>query len=305
MATPQPPSLLPPRAARWRACVFAIAFVVASHAMPTRGQSPSQELQELNRALSHSEVDPQISAALAENLLEGWAARDPAAALRYALDDEHTHAVFLLAAGNVMESWARRDPVAARLFFEQLGEMPAELVAPSLLQGYGSQAPESALEWIYTGGSSEKLRRILAKSVVGVYEHARRIEEIKLWLSLPGVAGSPEGTTAASELGRRLARRNPASAIEFCQSLPPASAARQAAFRETARQWAAGDQNACLKWLSSLRNSNQAGFATTDIDQVIAGFLGNVASKSEQPPTELLNAITDPTVRSALSKKLR
>jgi hypothetical protein len=225
--------------------------------------------------------------------------------MRYALSDDHTHAVFLLAAGNVMEVWARKDPVAARLFFEQLDTMPAEFVAPSLLQGYGSQAPESALEWIHTGVSSEKLRCILAKSVVGVYESAKRTEEIKLWLSLAGVSAAPEGATAAAELARRTARRNPAAAVEFCQSLPATSAARLAALQETARQWAMGDPKACREWLASLRNPNSpasGGFSTADIDQVIAGLLSSVAANPPGDFSELLGSISDPSLKSSLSK---
>ncbi len=203
-----------------------------------------------------------------------------------------------------MESWARRDPVAARMFFEQLGEMPAEFIAPSLLQGYGSQAPESALEWIHTGVPSEKLRCILARSIVGTYESARRTEEIKLWLGLAGVATAPEGSTAAAELARRLARRNPETAMDFARACRYGSAARLAALRETARQWATGDHKACRGWLSSLRGPGQASsakFSTADIDQVIAGFLNGVASNSPEDSMELLSAITDPALRSHLT----
>jgi hypothetical protein len=284
--------------------IFILAVAIVPQASTAGAAPPSQELQELDRALSRSEADPEVSAALAEKLLGAWALRDPASAISYALSDDHTHAVFLLAAGNVMEAWARRDPVAARMFFEQLGEMPAGFIAPSLLQGYGSQAPESALEWIHTGVSSEKLRCILARSVVGTYESARRIEEIKLWLSLAGVAAAPEGATAAAELARRVARRNPESAIDFCQSLPPDSAARLAAFQETTRQWATGDPQACRAWLSNLRSPNQATpgkFSPADVDQIIAGFMNGVAGSPPGDAMELLSAITDPALRSHLS----
>lgn len=304
MVLPHPPSAQSLHTVCRRALAIS-AIAMVPHISVAEDKSPSQELQALDKALSQSQADPQISSALAEKLLEAWAARDPASALRYALSDDHTHAVFLLAAGNVMEGWARRDPVAARLFFEQLDAMPAELVAPSLLQGYGSQAPESALEWIHTGVSSEKLRRILAKSIVGVYESARRTEEIKLWLGMAGVAAAPEGSTAAAELARRMTRRNPQAAIEFCRSLPAASPARLAALQEIARQWTTGDPRACREWLASLRNPSRAaasGFSTADMDQIAAGILTSTASCPIGDIAELLGTISDPSLKSTLSK---
>lgn len=241
MAAPRPPGF--PSLPCLVGTILAVALTYAA-------ADPPAEILKLDAELSASGENP-ASTALAERLLTSWAATDPRSALRFALRDEATHAVFLYAAGNVMETWARRDPVAARTFFEGLEEMPALLVAPSLLQGYGSQAPESALEWIHTGSTSESLRLILAKSIVGVYDSARRTGEIRLWLGLPGVSASPEGSTAAAEFARRLARRNPREAAAFTLSLPPQSAARAAALGETVRQWTAGDPAGCRTWLES------------------------------------------------------
>jgi len=304
MALPHPPPIQFPHAA-YRCALAIVAIVIVPQLSVAEEKSPSQELQTLDKALSESKADPQISSAIAEKLLEAWAAHDPASAMRYALSDDHTHSVFLLAAGNVMEAWARRDPVAARLFFEQLDAMPAEFVAPSLLQGYGSQAPESALEWIHTGVSSEKLRCILAKSVVGVYESARRTEGIKLWLGMAGVSAAPEGSTAAAELARRMARRNPQAAIEFCQNLPAASPARLAALQEIARQWTKGDPKACREWLDSLRNPGQAaagGFSAADVDHITVGIITSTSTGPIGDIAELMSSISDPSLKSTLSK---
>lgn len=249
--------------------LLALAIPVVAWAQPA---APA-ELEKLNSQLSvETAASPELTA-LAEQLLLQWASLNPAGAMRYALDDAHTHLVFLQAAGNVMEAWARRDPVAARTFFEALEGMSAGLVAPSLLQGYGSQAPESALEWIHAGTLSDDLRAVLAQSVVGVYESARRREEIKLWLSLPGVADSPHGALAAGDLARRIARGNPAAALAFCRELPGDSPGRLQSIQQAARQWAAGDPEACQKWLMETRPAGKETLSDAELDHALVGFL--------------------------------
>ncbi len=267
--------------------------------------APAIALERINADLGRNNADPAAISTQAEQLLLQWAAVKPEEAMRFALDDNHTHMVFLQAAGNVMEAWARRDPVAARTFFEGLDAMQAGLVAPSLLQGYGSQAPESALEWIHAGTTSDELRAVLARSVVGVYESAHRREEIKLWLSLPGVADSAHGTTAAADLARRIARGNPAAALAYCRELPPNSPARALALQEAVRQWASGDPEACRKWLNTRPSSaGQPGnFSDAEFDRAIAGFL--TARPGTVPDaTTLLASIHDESLRATLTKTL-
>lgn len=277
-------------------CLLALAVPVVVWAQPV-SDSPPAALEKLDTQLSGDAVASPELTALAEQLLMQWASLKPGEAMRYALDDARTHLVFLQAAGNVMEAWARRDPVAARTFFEGLEAMAAGLVAPSLLQGYGSQAPESALEWIHAGTLSNELRGILAQSVVGVYEAARRREEIKLWLGLPGVADSPHGALAAGDLARRIARGNPAAALAFCRELPGDSAARLQSFQQVARQWATGDPEACQKWLTEARPTGNAVLSDAERDHALVGFL-SARTLSEQAAA-VLATIKDESLRDS------
>lgn len=281
-----------------RTFLLALAVPVVALAGPDSGSpssAPPAELAELDTQLGRDAAASLELTALAEKILLQWASRSPGEAMRYALDDGRTHLVFLQAAGNVMEAWARRDPVAARTFFEGLEAMPAGLVAPSLLQGYGSQAPESALEWIHAGTLSDNLRGILARSVVGVYESARRREEIKLWLSLPGVADSSHGAQAAGDLARRIARGNPAAALAFCRELPGDSAARLLSFQQAARQWAAGDSVACQKWLTETHPAGKETPSSAELDHARVGFLS--AQILPGPAATVLAAIKDESLR--------
>jgi hypothetical protein len=267
-------------------------------------------LEQINTILSWQRGDPAEYSSAVEKLLSKWAETDPAAAVQFALqplDDDNIHALFLDAAGGIVQDWARRDPVAARLFFENLkSAKAAEILAPALMLGYASRAPESALEWVHSGlgNDSGHLREILAKSVVSVYDSLGRREQVIRWLSMPDVAAGAHGKAAAGDLARYLARSSPDGALAFSKAMPAGSAARADAIQETFRQWASGDPAGCSAWLARY-GSQPDGSGDSDANYARAGFAIGVAAIEPARKMEQVAAITDDTLRASVLQVLK
>lgn len=219
--------------------------------------APAKKLAEINDVLNWQRVDAAAYAGAVEELLKQWVTVDPQAAMAYALQpltDDSVNAVFLEVAGNVMEFWAKHDPVAARTYFEHLGSKDAaKILAPWVVLGYGSQAPESAMEWVYAGLGKDReyLKPIMAKALVDVFEAQGKREILKHWLAMGDVASSGYSRPAAGDLARRLARTNPEEAMRFCAELPMGSLVRGTAVAEALRQWSSGDPAGAHAWLAS------------------------------------------------------
>lgn len=302
--------------------------VVNNSSKEGRKSSHAENIHQLNRKIPWDASGAGFEAE-ALSLLIAWAKQEPEAALAFALgnlEDNNIHPSFLGLVEPVLAIWVDEDPEAARRFVHDYGLSlrAAELLAPPMMQKYGTEFPEKAIEWVTLEFDTDSgdLRPVLAEALITVLIQNKQDELAQQWLTDPRVMGYAYSLEATRIYAGHLASRSPLEAFQFAQNLRLGSTARGYAFQETFRSWAEQEPNEVVDWINYTLQNNMfntiespingeinreipKGKVTSgDMDSIIGGYVLGVADDARAESLIGLQSINSRSIREHIKEQL-
>lgn len=206
---------------------------------------------------------------LGRSIFKDWAAKDPAAAARWAAAQPAGEALQDLA-NSAAATWFGRSPAEVQAFAASL---PAGSGKDRFVQAAASlmarDDPAGALAWTSQNGSAEAL-----SSVFGSVAKSNPAVAAAQFSTLPPDLQAKQAQTLTDTLGKT----SPSAAVSFYQALPEA---RQAELKlyETTMAYARQDPEAASEWIRSLPPTNAK-------DSAISGLVNYLISQASDPDPE-------------------
>ncbi len=212
-------------------------------------------------------VEGRRRQALAEQVLESWAGKDPAAALDFAQTREVSGTNRRRMINEMMENLSEKDISSAVQLTAMIDDPRTRLEATSeVARNYFDQDPVGARFWAESLGDADMKRRALEQVSLRM---VREDPTQAATYALDQFAGEVPWE-ASREIAEQLGRQDPASGIDFAQQISN-DRSRRIAIAETVGEWTRKDPVAAAKWLNQMPASEEMDWAVAAFSRRVVG----------------------------------